>query len=74
MRDDNLVVNLVDFIVGLLRLDGRWRHRLRLERGGLALLLLLPSQFTHVENLDDDVHEDADEEHHQHHVELHAGA
>jgi hypothetical protein len=73
MCNNNLVVDVVFFVVGLFGLlDGGFVGGL--EGGSPLLLLLLPSDLTHVMDLDDGVHEDAGEEDAQLDVELHASA
>lgn len=73
MCNNNVIVNIVFFIVGFLRLlDGGLVGGL--HGGGPLLLLLLPSDFTHVVDFDDGVHEEAHQEDGELDVELHAGA
>lgn len=71
MRDDDLVVEIVLLVVGLLRLI-RFGGRL----GGLRVLgdRLQPPLLASVQQLDDDVAYGAGDQHRQHHVQLHTGA
>jgi len=69
VRNDDLVVEIVLLVVGLLRL-------IRLGLGGLRILgdRFEPSLLAPVQQLDDDIARSADDQHRQQHVQLHTGA
>lgn len=71
MRDDDLVVEIVLLVVGLLRLI-----RFGSCLGSLRILgdRFESSLFASVQQFDDDIAYGASDQHRQHHVQLHTGA